>query len=77
MTPLRAHVENGRIIVDDPTDLADGTVLHVVPIGDGEDAEREVDVAWRAEARRRAERIRPGEAETTPWSQARADIFGD
>lgn len=45
MNALKAHVENGRIIVDEPTDLPDGTVLHVVPVrGDDpelDDAERE------------------------------------
>ena len=41
MSALRAHVENGRIVVDDPTDLPDGTVLHVFPVsgGDGMTAE--------------------------------------
>ena len=39
MNALKAHVENGRIIVDDPTDLPDGTVLHVVPVNDAMDAE--------------------------------------
>jgi hypothetical protein len=39
MNALKAHVENGRIIVDEPTDLPDGTVLHVVPVSDGMDAE--------------------------------------
>ena len=29
MIALKAHVENGRIIVDEPTDLPDGTKLHV------------------------------------------------
>jgi hypothetical protein len=43
MKALKAHVENGRIIVDDPTDLPDGTVLHVVPLGD-----REMDADERA-----------------------------
>ena len=45
MNALKAHVENGRIIVDEPTDLPDGTVLHVVPVRsddpDLDDAERE------------------------------------
>ena len=41
MTALRAHVENGRIIVDDPTDLPDGTVLHVMPVNDGDDLDDE------------------------------------
>jgi hypothetical protein len=43
MNALKAHVENGRIIVDDPTDLPDGTVLHVVPVDD-----REMDAEERA-----------------------------
>ena len=34
MNALKAHVENGRIIVDEMTDLPDGTVLHVVPVED-------------------------------------------
>jgi hypothetical protein len=32
MTALKAHVENGRIIVDEPTDLPDGTQLYVVAV---------------------------------------------
>ena len=34
MNALRAHVENGRLIVDDPVDLPDGTVLQVVAMND-------------------------------------------
>jgi hypothetical protein len=30
MQPLKAHVENGQVILDEPTDLPDGTVLYVV-----------------------------------------------
>ena len=29
---LRAHVENGRIVADEPLDLPDGTLLRVVPV---------------------------------------------
>lgn len=32
MKAIRAHVENGRIIVDDPTDLPEGTVLQLVAV---------------------------------------------
>jgi hypothetical protein len=39
MNALKAHVENGRIIVDEPTDLPDGTVLRVVPLSDEMDPE--------------------------------------
>ena len=41
MNALRAHVENGRLIVDDPVDLPDGTVLHVLAMDDDEMAPEE------------------------------------
>jgi hypothetical protein len=34
MVPLKAHVQNGHIVVDEPTDLPEGTVLGVVVIED-------------------------------------------
>jgi len=30
MNPFRAHVRNGRIILDEPTDLPEGTTLDLV-----------------------------------------------
>lgn len=36
--PLRAKVKNGRIIVDEPTDLPDGAELSLVPVADDEDS---------------------------------------
>ncbi len=41
MNALRAHVENGRIVVDDPTDLPEGTVLEVVALKDVDDLDDE------------------------------------
>ncbi len=42
MNALKAHVENGRIVVDEPMVLPDGTVLHIVPVsGDDPDLEPE------------------------------------
>jgi len=42
MKPLRAHVENGRIVVDEATTLPEGTLLSLVavPRDDLDDAER-------------------------------------
>ncbi len=37
MSALRIRVENGRIKVDEPTDLPNGTELVVVPVDDLED----------------------------------------
>jgi hypothetical protein len=45
VTLLRAHVENGRIVVDDPTGLPHGMELCVVPIvGDDLDAEERAEL---------------------------------
>ncbi len=37
MSPLRARVENGRLLLDEPTTLPDGTVLDLVAGDQGED----------------------------------------
>jgi hypothetical protein len=40
MTPVKAIVKHGRLIVDEPTDLPDGTELELLPVDDMDDAER-------------------------------------
>ncbi len=52
MKTLKAHVENGRVIVDEPTDLPDGTVLELVVPDEGDDLDEEERAALRAELRR-------------------------
>ncbi len=32
MQPLKAHVQNGRLVLDEPTDLPDGEVVELVPL---------------------------------------------
>lgn len=32
MQPLKAHVKNGRLTLDEPTDLPDGEVVYLQPI---------------------------------------------
>lgn len=46
MEALKAHIENGRIVADEPVDLPDGTVLRVVPV---DEADEEMSAAERAE----------------------------
>jgi hypothetical protein len=49
MQPLRAQVKNGRLVLDEPTDLPEGEVVELMPVddvlaagGDGlDDEERE------------------------------------
>jgi hypothetical protein len=57
--PLRATVKNGRIIVDEPTDLPDGAELTLVPVVDDEEPV-ELAPAELAELDRRIERSRRG-----------------
>jgi hypothetical protein len=37
MSPLRARVENGRIVLDEPTTLPEGTVIDLVADDEGDD----------------------------------------
>ena len=32
MQPLKAHVKNGRLVLDEPTDLPEGEVIELVPV---------------------------------------------
>jgi len=40
---IKATVRGGRILVDEPTDLPDGTVLNLVPDGDDGMPQDEID----------------------------------
>jgi hypothetical protein len=37
MSPLRARVEKGRLVLDEPTSLPDGTILDLVADDEGDD----------------------------------------
>jgi hypothetical protein len=53
MRALKAQVKDGRIVVDEPTDLPDGTEVYLLPVRDGDeldDAERAALHAALAEA---------------------------
>jgi hypothetical protein len=34
MQPLKAHVHNGRLVLDEPTNLPEGEVVELVPLDD-------------------------------------------
>ena len=34
MLPLKARVHNGRLVLDEPTDLPEGEVVELVPVGE-------------------------------------------
>jgi hypothetical protein len=37
MSVLRAHVENGRLVLDEPTTLPEGTIVDLVADDEGDD----------------------------------------
>lgn len=37
---VRAHVRAGRLVLDEPTDLPEGSVVELMPIDDMDEAER-------------------------------------
>jgi hypothetical protein len=41
MSPLRARVEKGRLVLDEPTTLPDGTVVDLVGDDEGDDLTEE------------------------------------
>ncbi len=64
MNPLRARVEKGRLVLDEPTTLPEGTVLDLVVDDDGDDlSERDRD-ALRAALDRSARSLNEGRVQT-------------
>jgi hypothetical protein len=64
VSPFRACVENGRLILDEPTTLPDGTVIDLVADDEGDDLTDEERRALHAElstswASAEAGRLRP------------------
>ncbi|NOT31601.1 MAG: hypothetical protein HOP15_14235 [Planctomycetes bacterium] len=60
MGPIRARVKNGRLIVSEPTDLPEGTVLDLVQDDEGDDLTAEERKALQAEIRRSVRSAKKG-----------------
>jgi hypothetical protein len=43
MNAVKARVVNGRLVIEEPTDLPEGTELYLMPVG--EDDEERMDIA--------------------------------
>lgn len=64
---LSAHVENGKIVVDTPTDLPEGTKLRLVALSEEDLLDIQAADEALAEAEARGEK-------PIPWSQAKAEL---
>ena len=60
MQPLRATVKNGRITIDEPTDLPEGTTLYLEPIETLDDMDPDERQALQAVLDRSMEEERQG-----------------
>jgi hypothetical protein len=60
MQPLKAHVKNGRLVLDEPTDLPEGEVVELVPVGD-DDLDDEDRAALHESIRESIEQMERGE----------------
>lgn len=60
MGPIRARVKNGRLIVDQPTELPEGTVLDLVVDDEGDDLSDEERRALHAQIRRSIREAKKG-----------------
>jgi len=67
MGNIRAHVKNGRLIVDQPTDLPEGTVLDLVVDDEGDDLDAKERAALDAALAKSLEQSKRGE--TRPASE--------
>lgn len=72
MGPIRARVKNGRLIVNEPTDLPEGTVLDLVQEDEGDDLTVEERKALHAEIRRSVKSAKKGQAR--PAAEVIADL---
>jgi hypothetical protein len=66
MPTLRARVHNGRLVLDEPTDLPEGEVVYLQPVDADDDRH--------AEVVRRVDSIRHGEAETLSLAEVEQSL---
>ena len=59
MQPLKAHVKNGRIVIDEPTDLPEGEVVYLVR-ADSDDMSDEERAALHESLRESIEQMNKG-----------------
>ena len=61
---LRARVRGGRLILDEPVDLPDGTEIDLVPADEGDDLDEAERTRLHQALRRSAKQLRSGENTT-------------
>lgn len=60
MQPLKAHVHNGRLVLDEPTDLPEGEVVYLYPV-DGDEMDDDERGALHESIRESIEQMNKGQ----------------
>jgi hypothetical protein len=60
MQPLKAHVHNGRLVLDEPTDLPEGEVIYLQPV-DGDEMDDEERAALHESIQESIEQMNKGQ----------------
>jgi len=74
MSALKVRVENGRIKLDEPTDLPEGTELYLVPADSGDELDDEERAALHASIEEAERELDEGKvvSEKELWARLRA-----
>jgi hypothetical protein len=69
MHALKAKVVNGRFVIDEPTELPEGTELYLVPVSEEDEDRLDIEAANAALAEAKANGEKP-----VPWAEVKADL---
>lgn len=69
MNALKARVVGGRFVIDEPTDLPEGTELYLVPVGEEDEDRLDIEAANQAVAEAQAKSEKP-----IPWAQVKTEL---
>ena len=69
MNALKARVVGGRFVIDEPTDLPEGTELYLIPVSEEDEDQADIEAANQAVAEAQAK----GE-KAIPWAQVKTEL---
>jgi len=69
MNAVKAKVVNGHFVIDEPTDLPEGTELYLVPVSEEDEDRLDIEAANQALAEAEASGEKP-----VPWSQVKTEL---
>lgn len=69
MNALKARVVGGRFVIDEPTDLPEGTELYLVPVSEEDEDRLDIEAANQAVAEAQAKGEKP-----IPWAEVKTEL---